>query len=709
MNLFENRDYERSPYTGLTRQHWIEAAKFLMDGVLRHVRTADAPVLTARKETKVTYPHIGAPENILETERKAEIFEGLARSFTIASVLIHLEPDLTIRGIRLCDYYKEHILRTCGMKGHPEYAGSYSDMQDLTGHEDPFRAFQQTVETAALVIGLNLCREEIWNRYSDSERDAIASFLSEYAHASTVPQNWRLFNMLDLAFLHMEGYPIDKRIMRDHAQAILSYDVGDGWYRDGHSFDYYSCWAFNFYAPLWNIWYGYENEPYLAKRFEENSNLLMSCYPYFFSEKGFTNMWGRSSIYRNASTSAFAANLMLPHSTVDPGFARRICSGSLLQFLERDDFLWEGVPTLGFYGEFTPLVQGYSCAESVLWLGKAFFCLALPKNHPFWTARENAGGWDLLGSLGVKETVLDGPALAFSNHKGNGDTILRSGKVSRRKDDLHGMHSYAKLCYSTQFPWEASPEEQGSLRMDVEAMQYVICDLTKAERCGSSGSDMTECFERGNTVFWAGRKDGVLYRRVYFGDVPEVERHWQNAITLADFPVPLGILRVDKLRLFKRPVKITLGSFGFPEFPGGITVEYRTSGSAKCAILRGTDYFGHPRRMAMTVFSGFDDLELIHSTGSNPDFEKSCIVTASVQLRRQYDSEEPYVLISQVITRSDDQEFREEDLFPIREIVYADAAEDQPGSGAFGPVILWMKDGSSRTIEYGKIEGQMML
>ena len=63
--------------------------------------------------------------------------------------------------------------------------------------------------------------------------------------------------------------------MLDHAQAILEYYVGDGWYRDGQSFDYYSCWCFNMYCPFWNVWYGYEHEPYLAQRFEENSNELM--------------------------------------------------------------------------------------------------------------------------------------------------------------------------------------------------------------------------------------------------------------------------------------------------------------------------------------------------------------------------------------------------------------------------------------------------
>ena len=143
----------------------------------------------------------------------------------------------------------------------------------------------------------------------------------------------------------------------------------------------------------------------------------METYADFFDRDGFTNMWGRSNIYRNAATSAFDGNLMLHNSTADPGLARRISSGSLLQFMTRDDFLFKGVPTLGFYGQFTPLVQGYSCAESPFWLGKAFLCLHLPADHPFWTATENNGTWETLGSKGTKVTSLNGPALCFSNHQ----------------------------------------------------------------------------------------------------------------------------------------------------------------------------------------------------------------------------------------------------------------------------------------------------
>ncbi len=77
-------------------------------------------------------------------------------------------------------------------------------MVELAGKEDPFRAFQQTVETCALVICLWISKEQIWDTYTKKEKDLIAEFLYGYANGNTVPQNWRLFNMLDLAFLSME-------------------------------------------------------------------------------------------------------------------------------------------------------------------------------------------------------------------------------------------------------------------------------------------------------------------------------------------------------------------------------------------------------------------------------------------------------------------------------------------------------------------------
>lgn len=674
-------DYDLSPFTGLTRESWIEAGEFLMNGVFKNIENFSDPVVMPRKEKEVTYPHQYATESDRILEEKAEYFEGLTRTFFIAAHLIHNNPDCTIQGFHLREYYKNQILYTV-TKEHPNSVGTYEELKEIGGKENPFRAFQQTVETCALVICLWVSKEEIWDTYNKEEKDRIATFLSGYAHGNTVPQNWRLFNMLTLAFLHKEGYTIDTGIMRDHAQNILNYYAGDGWYRDGHSFDYYSCWAFNVYSPIWNLWYGYENEPYIAEQFEKNSGELMETYPDMFDQDGFTNMWGRSNIYRNAATSSFDGNFLLKNSNGNPGLSRRIASGSLLQFFTRDDFLFEGVPTLGFYGQFTPLVQGYSCAESPFWLGKAFLCLHLPKEHPFWTAKENNGIWDNLSKNEVKETVLDGPALCFTNHQANGETILRTGKVVKNIRDDHGMWNYSKLCYNTKYPWEAAPSDA------VEAQQYVIEDTTKG------------IFEKGNVTCWYGKKEGVLYRRQYFNYELSKETTWVQVVNLADFPVPNGIVRVDKIRLYCRPIKLTLGAYGFPD--NGTEILHKEKGNAKAIVLKGHDFTGKEKQLAMTIFDGWKEIDYLHSSGTNPDSEKSIIVYARNTMEKQY-GYEPYVMISQVITKESLEDFTEEELFPIASVKYTDPEK----CGGYGPIVVNLVDGTKQTIVYEGMEGHL--
>ncbi len=684
-------DYELSPYTGLTRDSWIDAGKYLLKGIFENLDSIEDPVVVPRKETSITYPHLNAPEDIQDAERRAEIFEGLTRSFFIASVLINDDPKLTIAGINLRDYYKKHILRCC-TKGDPVYISNYEELQEITDHADPFRPFQQTVETCALVIGLWASKSVLWDSYSREEKDIIAKLLSSFAKANTVPQNWRLFNMLDMAFLYNEGYEIDERIMYDHAQAILGYYVGDGWYRDGHSFDYYSCWAFNFYAPLWCRWYGYEHAPLIAAEFEKNSNELMKTYGRFFDREGYVNMWGRSCIYRNAATSAFDGNLFLNKPSVNCGFARRISSGALLQFIGRDDVLFKGIPELGFYGQFSPLVQGYSCAESPFWLGKAFLCLHLDKDHPFWREKENEGDWTKLGNK-VMTTTLNGPALCFSNHGANGETILRTGKVVKAPGDEHGMWNYSKLSFNTKYPWESTPidRESGEKYEELESQQYVLTDIYSGKK------------QKANVTFWHGEKDGVLYRRQYFDYNLNDESFWIQGINLADIALPYGILRCDRHKLFRRPVKFTLGSYGFPD--NGTEISELESKGAKAVIFKGYDHMGREKQMAMTVWDGYEDLKVIKSKGTNPDSENSLLAYGEISLNNQYDASEPYCLISQVITRESHEPFSEEDIFPIREIRY----EDKYKSGAYGNIKIIFKNNKEYTVDFSLIESELSI
>ena len=92
-------DFDLSPYTGLTRESWIEAGKYLLEGIFENIASFDDPVVMPRKETKVTYPH----SKDAVWEFKAEYFEGLTRTLFIAAPLIHEDPKLTVAGYSLRD------------------------------------------------------------------------------------------------------------------------------------------------------------------------------------------------------------------------------------------------------------------------------------------------------------------------------------------------------------------------------------------------------------------------------------------------------------------------------------------------------------------------------------------------------------------------------------------------------------------------------
>ena len=166
---------------------------------------------------------------------------GLARSFLIAAPLLANEPEAKAAGISLAAYYRQQILLSV-TPGTPNYLGGIQEI--LPQGQPGEKAFQHTAECASLAIGLSMCPEAVWDTCTKEEKDRIADYLSQFGHSYTGHHNWRLFNMLILAFLDREGYAIDRDVMRDHAQVIVSYYAGDGWYRDGHLFDYYCPWPF---------------------------------------------------------------------------------------------------------------------------------------------------------------------------------------------------------------------------------------------------------------------------------------------------------------------------------------------------------------------------------------------------------------------------------------------------------------------------------
>jgi hypothetical protein len=402
----------------------------------------------------------------------------------------------------------------------------------------------------------------------------------------------------------------------------------------------------------------------------------MAHYPRLFSRQGHMPMWGRSIIYRCAASAAFGASFLLRRTPLDAGFARRLASGNLLQFLSRGDVFLNRVPCLGYFGPFGPLVQFYSCAASPFWLSKAFVALTLPEDSPFWTARENEGFWDSLG--GRTETrLLKGPGLMIVNHGRTGSTELWTGKAPKRDP------FYAQLSYHTAFPLEDEAPEGAT------AMTYSIKE---------EGVEMP--FRTPLRLGFYKEENGVLYRQFNtkpsgLGDPNKGGiNKGPEKIDLADIPLAGGLIRVDRIRIPYRNI-LHLAHFGLPHLGG------------RKAEVKAIRVDGRPgliasipgRALALIALHGWDGVQAMVHQGRHPESEESTVIHAHRTRARDYPGME--VMVTVMLHRLDDKGWSEEELSPVLRHEWVPWTK----SGAPCGMRLSLRDGREFEVDFGEIEG----
>ena len=678
-NAFEviNPDYQLSPLTGMTKQHYVELGKYLLERAFTHIDTINDP-LTFPSVPGKTYPQPGAPD----WRYRSLEFEALERTFTIAGPLIHLDPDIEIKGIKLRDYYSLQLYNAL-TPGHPNSLPLPEDLPDST--------YQYTCEFGGLFKTLLLIPETLWDTYTEEQKEEMVVTISKWGHHRTTQNNWRIFNITTLSFLKKYGYEIDDELLKSHLLWVASYHSGNGWYLE-QTYNYYSISLFIVYTTIWNRTFGDQYYPEIADVIERSAKKLMESITSFFGRDGYINMWSRSICYRTWVSGAFPVAFMLKEeTTLDPGFARRLCSGSLLQFVTREEFYHNEIPSLGFYGQKEYMIQNYSCSASPFLMFLPFICLALPDDSPFWTAKENEGFWEELGDE-TKEVVLDHPGLVLANHGKTGASEIIPGKV------YYDDPNYSKLVYNTQFQWEDQNTEGGT------SMEYAFRSLDPRDVRGDdinfyltgatlgNSADRNKMFSHSQSMLFNGVENGVLYRQAIMRKPPNNGVGY--IIDLADIIIPGGVVRVDRSRLAFE-YELTLGHFGLPHLNGEEAVINQFEDDTKKVITASIK----GRRVALITYSGWVGLASRVHNNRNAEADESTVVYA---FKKRTSKNPPMeLMISVMLHKTDDSEWTEEELSPIKNIEIMDVT---PVLSALGAKIT-LNNNRTYDVFFDRIDG----
>ncbi|MFJ2889464.1 DUF2264 domain-containing protein [Streptomyces sp. NPDC087305] len=346
-------DRASSPRTGFTRAHWETAADTLLAAV--------EPYAT---DDRALYHLPGTHTS--HSGRLSDGLEGYARTLLLAA----FRRDETA-----LERYADGL--AAGV------AGVWPSIEDRS---------QPLVEAASIALALRLTRPLLWDRLDEPVQQRAADWLADALTAEPWPCNWELFPVTVGGFLQDVGHEVDasRKAIDRGLSRIEDWYVGDGWYTDGdgRKFDYYNGWAMHLY-PVLHAWLA--DDPRLLDLYGGRLERHLADYARLFGADGAPMLQGRSLTYRFATTAPLWLGALTGRTPLPAGETRRLASGALKYFLERDAVDAEGLLTLGWHGPDEAFLQSYSGPASPYWASKGFLGLLLPPDHEVWTATEEPG------------------------------------------------------------------------------------------------------------------------------------------------------------------------------------------------------------------------------------------------------------------------------------------------------------------------------
>ncbi|MDQ1607979.1 MAG: hypothetical protein QOE16_711 [Microbacteriaceae bacterium] len=415
-------DRQLSPLTGWTREHWAAVADHLLLSLRPRFSTGRARVLL--------------PGRTSVYGRDSDGLEGFARSFLLAGFRIRGEDGRDPHGFM--DWYRQGLVEG-------------TDPQSPERWPRPDEIGQAKVEAASIALILDMTRQWLWNTLTPQEQSNVVAWLATVIGEDYPRNNWVWFQIVVETFLASVDGPFSANDVEKGLALHESLAREGGWYADGpeRAFDYYNGWAMHFYPLLWADQSGAEDfgSGRFTETWRQRLETYLDDYVHLIGADGMPVLQGRSLIYRFAAAAPLWMGAATGATRQDLGMIRRGASGIVKAFIERGAPGPDGLLTVGLFDEWPDMAQSYSGSGSPYWAAKGMLGLALPADHPAWTAVERPLPVETADFL----RTMDAPGWLVSGTQRDGIVRISNHGTDHAHEGSRSTESpsYARFGYST--------------------------------------------------------------------------------------------------------------------------------------------------------------------------------------------------------------------------------------------------------------------
>ena len=311
---------------------------------------------------------------------------------------------------------------------------------------------QRMVEMAVMGMALCMIPDRFYRDLPEAARRNLYRWLNQINRYEMPENNWQFFRVLvNCGFLSV-GLPADEKRLRDDLTALEAHYCADGWYYDKPAQrDYYTLWAFHYYGLVYATFMG-ERDPARASRFRERARLIAPRFAAWFDREGRALPYGRSLTYRFAQGAFWSACALAGVTAEGLGWGeiRHLALENLRWWMKQPIFDRDGVLTIGYGYPNLIFTEGYNAPGSPYWAMKVFALLALPEDHPFWTAEERP--------YTPPRRLADREARLLLTRDDENRSVIAYTAGNHAYEHAHEDEKYEKFAYSTRFAFSVAKE-----------------------------------------------------------------------------------------------------------------------------------------------------------------------------------------------------------------------------------------------------------